>query len=184
MGNAVLNFFDNLYLNIIYPLVIILDNLLKMIFSPFLNQSTFLMIFSVSAAAAFISIILSFFFRDKNEKELNNKFKEKISSLKYLDEIEDKKIKKELKKNINDNADKIYENILIDKFFNFGITYLFPMFLFLIWLEYSVYPMESQKKFQFIFFTANISFGFLLLYNLNLVLIYIFKKILKKKTIN
>jgi hypothetical protein len=56
------------------------------------------------------------------------------------------------------------------------------MFLFLIWLEYSVYPMDSQKKFEFIFFTANISFGFLLLYNLNLVLIYIFKKIFKKKT--
>jgi hypothetical protein len=138
------------------------------------------MICSASAAASLISFGLSLFFREKNTKNLDIEFKEKIRSLKYLDEIENKKIRQELKKNINENADKIYENILTEKFFNFGITYLFPMFLFLIWLEYSVYPLESQKTFEFIFFTANISFGFLLLYNLNLIFIFFTKKILKK----
>lgn len=180
MGNGLLNFFDTLYLNIIYPVLIVSDNFLKMIFTPFSNQSVLLMICSASAAASLISFGLSLFFSEKNTKNLDIEFKEKIRSLKYLDEIENKKIRQELKKNINENADKIYENILTEKFFNFGITYLFPMFLFLIWLEYSVYPLESQKTFEFIFFTANVSFGFLLLYNLNLIFIFFIKKILKK----
>jgi hypothetical protein len=177
MFNEILYFMDNFYLNLVYPLIIIFDNFLKILFSPFLNQDRFLMVFSVSFAASIISYILSIFFNEKNTKNHLIEFKEKIKSLKYLEEISDKKIRHELKKNINQNADRIYENILIEKFYNFGITYLFPMFLFLIWLEYSVYPLESEKNLELIFFTANISFGFLLFYNLNLVLIYLFKKI-------
>ncbi|MDY0360033.1 MAG: hypothetical protein RBR08_01120 [Desulforegulaceae bacterium] len=175
MFNEILYFMDNFYLNLVYPLIIIFDNTLKILFSPFLGQDRFLMVFSVSFAASIISYVLSIFFNEKNTKNHKIEFKEKIKSLKYLEEINDKKIRHALKKNINENADKIYENILIEKFYNFGITYLFPMFLFLIWLEYSVYPLESEKNLELIFFTANISFGFLLFYNLNLVLIYFIK---------
>ncbi|MGM0417246.1 MAG: hypothetical protein ACQEQS_00845 [Thermodesulfobacteriota bacterium] len=132
-------------------------------------------LFTVSFVCALVSTCLSFYFKEKKTKEYDKELKEKISSLKYLDDIEEKKLKQSLKKGINDSADKAYENILIEKFFNAGITYFFPMFFFLIWIDYSVFD-QNFKTIGFFHYKIPASIMFIILFNLILVLIFFIKK--------
>jgi|GEM_PF-3841763 len=168
-------FFDFVLYKFIIPIINIIDNFMKFIFSPFINAGDMIFLFTVSFVCALVSTCLSFYFKEKKTKEYDKELKEKISSLKYLDDIEEKKLKQSLKRGINDSADKAYENMLIEKFFNSGITYFFPMFFFLIWIDYSVFG-ETLKKSGFFHYKIPVSVMFIILFNLFLILIFLIKK--------
>lgn len=159
----------------IIPVINVIDYFMQFIFSPFIKAGDMVFLFTVSFVCALVSTCLSFYFKEKKTKEYDKELKEKISSLKYLDDIEEKKLKQSLKKGINDSADKAYENILIEKFFNAGITYFFPMFFFLIWIDYSVFD-QNFKTIGFFHYKIPASIMFIILFNLILVLIFFINK--------
>lgn len=175
-------FLDFILYNFIVPLVFIIDKILRFIFSPIIDLEPFILVLSISICACGISFILSLYYRDKNFKKLDNRFKEKVASLKFADEIDDKDLRQTLKKGINNKADQIYENILMDKFFNLGITYFLPMFLFAIWLDYSIFPPENGEVsvLNILDFYIPVSFWFIIFFNLSLLIIYLLKKSLYK----
>ncbi len=59
--------------------------------------------------------------------------------------MDDKNLEKVIRKGINRSADAIYEKIVLDKFFEMGISYFFPLFFFLIWLQYSLFTPERLE---------------------------------------
>jgi hypothetical protein len=96
-------------------------------------------IIAVSVLGAVLSKILSKRFKARREKQLRQQFKEKVSNLEYTNYLNDKLLRKAVTRGINEEADKIYEKILLDKFSEIGISYFFPLFSFLIWLECSLF---------------------------------------------
>lgn len=177
------NFFDFLLYSFVIPCVGIIDQGFKILFSPVLGKSSFLIVLIVSIAASLLSFLSGFLFRDKKSDKLNKDFKERISSLKHADKIDDPSTRKGIKKGINTQADEIYENLMMEKFFNLGLTYFIPMFIFLIWLEYSVFPEKTVVDLNFIpglnGFSLGVSLMFLIMFNLNLIILYIVKRIKK-----
>lgn len=173
-------FLDFILYRLIIPLILMLDKILRFLFSDIIDSGPFVVVLTTSVCAGGISLLLSLYFRDKNSKKLDKKFREKVSSLKLADELDDRNLRINLKKGINDKADEIYENILMDRFFNFGITYLFPMFFFLIWLDYSLFPLENKEVsvLNLFDFSIPISFSFIIFFNISLLVIYLLKKIL------
>ena len=130
---------EQVYNFLVLPLLMAIAHLLAFLLSPLSNYPPKIQIVCVAVAGAVISRLLSWKFKSKKQKMLNAKFKEKLSHLKYVSDIPDEKLKKVFKKGISEEADKIYENILIDQLTDMGISYFFPLFFFLIWLEYYMF---------------------------------------------
>jgi hypothetical protein len=138
-------FFDLLYSWLVIPVLYWVDTSLRFLISPVSNFTPRTQIIVVSVFGAIISRVLARRFRAKREKQLQEEFKENISSLKYTKHVDDKTLGKVIRKGINEEADKIYEKILLDKFSEMGISYFFPLFSLLIWLEYSLFTPENLK---------------------------------------
>lgn len=99
----------------------------------------------MSALGALLSGILARRYDFKREKRLQKEFNERLSTLKYTDAIADRKLEKIVRSGIHQAADEVYSQILLDRFFDMGISYLFPLFFPLIWLEYSRFTPEKLK---------------------------------------
>lgn len=136
-------FFDMLYSWLVIPVLYWIDTSLRFLISPVSNFTPRTQIVAVSVFGAIISRVLAKKFKAKREKKLQQEFKENISSLKYTKHVDDKTLGKVIRKGINEEADKIYEKILLDKFSEIGISYFFPLFSLLIWLEYSLFTPEN-----------------------------------------
>jgi len=137
--------FDPLYEHLIVPCLLALSALLKMLISPLGSLEPRTQIVIVALLGAILSRILANRFRSKREKKLAIEFKEKMANLKYAHDIQDKKLRAVVKKGMSQDADKVYENILLDKFFEMGISYFLPLFSLLIWLEYDYFTAENLK---------------------------------------
>lgn len=99
----------------------------------------------VAFVGAVISRMLVRFFSRRREQKLDERFKEKLSNLKYTDDVQDQDLKRALKKGVHQSADEVYEKIILDRFFEMGITYFLPLFFFLIWLNYDRFTPEKLK---------------------------------------
>ena len=110
---------------------------------PMEGLSPRIQIIIVAFVGAVISRLLARAFSQKREQELGERFKEKLGNLKYTDTVEDRHLKKALKKGVQQSADDVYETIILDKFFEMGVTYFLPLFFFLIWLNYDRFSPEK-----------------------------------------
>ena len=137
------SFFDFLYDSIIIPALHLIDTFLNLLISPLSGYPPLIQILVVAVFGALLSRILSNKFKAGRKKELNKEFQEKISSLKYTKYVGDNKLRRIVRKGINQSADETYEKIILDKFFETGISYFLPLFFFLIWLEYSLFTPET-----------------------------------------
>ncbi len=139
-------FFEILYNNFILPLLHGIAAFLNFLIRPLSTYSPCVQIAIVAVIAAVISRLIAKRFTSKREKKLCNEFRKKLSTLKYTESVENKKLEKIVRKGIHQEADEIYEKILLDKFIDMGISYFFPLFFFLIWLEYSLFTPENLKS--------------------------------------
>ncbi len=137
--------FDVIYNNLFEPLFHGIDLFLTLLVSPISSYTPRTQIIIVSVFGALISRILARTFRAKREKVLHEQFKEKLSTLKHTKDVEDKNLEKVIRKGISRSADAIYEKIMLDKFFEMGISYFLPLFFFLIWLQYSLFTPERLE---------------------------------------
>ena len=137
--------FEAIYNNLFEPLFHGIGLFLSLLVSPINSYTPCTQIIIVSVFGALLSRILAKMFRAKREKVLQEQFKEKISTLKHTKSVEDKNLEKVIRKGINRSADAIYEKIVLDKFFEMGISYFFPLFFFLIWLQYSLFTPERLE---------------------------------------
>jgi len=138
-------FFDWLYNNLVGPLLHGVAALLSLLISPLSGYPPRTQIAAVALFGAVLSKILSKRFKAKREQVLQQEFKEKISSLEYTKYVENDELERVVRKGINESADEVYEKIILDKFFEMGISYFFPLFFFLIWLQYSLFTPEKLK---------------------------------------
>lgn len=137
--------FDGIYHGLIDPLLAGISFLLNFTFSPLAFLSPVIQVCLIAVIAAFISILLARRFRSKREKTLREDFKNRLASLKTASSIADKSVKKIVRRGINQQADTIYEKIILDKFSEIGVSYFFPMFFFLIWIEYDLFTPEKLE---------------------------------------
>ena len=137
--------FEAIYNNLFEPLFHGIGLFLSLLVSPINSYTPCTQIIIVSVFGALLSRILAKTFRAKREKVLHEQFKEKISTLKHTKNVDDKNLEKVIRKGINRSADAIYEKIVLDKFFEMGISYFFPLFFFLIWLQYSLFTPERLE---------------------------------------
>ena len=137
--------FEAIYNNLFEPLFHGIGLFLSLLVSPINSYTPCTQIIIVSVFGVLLSRILAKTFRAKREKVLHEQFKEKISTLKHTKNVDDKNLEKVIRKGINRSADAIYEKIVLDKFFEMGISYFFPLFFFLIWLQYSLFTPERLE---------------------------------------
>ncbi len=137
--------FEAIYNNLFEPLFHGIGLFLSLLVSPINSYTPCTQIIIVSVFGALLSRILAKTFRAKREKVLHEQFKEKISTLKHTKNVDDKNLEKVIRKGINRSADAIYEKIVLDKFFEMGLSYFFPLFFFLIWLQYSLFTPERLE---------------------------------------
>lgn len=138
-------FFDLLYNSLVEPAVHGIGFLLNAAMRPIDFLSPFYQIMAVAVIAAVLSRLLGRRFSSRREKRLHKQFKEKLASLKHTADVGDKKLERILRKGVSQSADEVYENIIMDKFFEMGVSYFFPMFFFIIWLEYDRFSPEALK---------------------------------------
>ena len=138
-------FFDSVYQILVLPLVYAIADLLNLLISPLSSYSPQIQIIVVAVFAGFLARFIDIRFKSKREEKLMQDFKDEIAKLKYTDDIKDKTLKMIFKKGINEAADEAYGYLIIDKLFDMGISYFFPLFFFLIWIEYSLFPPETLK---------------------------------------
>lgn len=137
--------FEAIYNNLFEPLFHGIGLFLSLLVSPINSYTPCTQIIIVSVFGALLSRILAKTFRAKREKVLQEQFKKKISTLKHTKNVEDKNLEKIIRKGVSQSADAIYEKIVLDKFFEMGISYFFPLFFFLIWLQYSLFTPERLE---------------------------------------
>ena len=170
-------FFDMLYSWLVSPVCYWMDTLLRFLISPLCAFTPRTQIIAVSVFGAVLSRVLSKEFRTKREKQLQQEFKKKISSLEYTKYVDDRILGKAIRKGINEAADKVYEKILLDKFSEMGLAYLFPLFFFLIWLEYSLFTPDNLNTLigsSYVWVTASglkLSAAWVYLYLYNIILL-------------
>ncbi len=170
-------FFYGLYDNLVVPVLHWLSLALGLLLLPVSRFSPAVQIVYISLLGALLSRLLARRFKTRREKALQAKFKEKLSALKYTDAVDDPKLEKVVRHGIHKDADKVYETIILDKFVEMGITYFFPLFFFLIWLEYGVFTPQQLKMLTgspWAWQTAsglNFSAAYLYLYSYNIVLL-------------
>ncbi len=138
-------FFDWLYNNLVAPLLHGVAALLGLLISPLSGYPPHTQIAVVALFGAVLSKIFSKRFKAKREQVLQQEFKEKISSLGYTKYVGNDEIERVVRKGINESADEVYEKIILDKFFEIGISYVLPLFFFLIWLQYDLFTPEKLK---------------------------------------
>ncbi|MCF8085210.1 MAG: hypothetical protein K9M96_19195 [Deltaproteobacteria bacterium] len=132
-----------LYHSLIGPALDGIAFLLNFLATPISGFSPRTQIILVAMAGAVISRMLARTFNRKRERMLNARFKEKLGNLKYTDDVTDPRLKSALKKGVHQSADEEFEKIMLDRFFEMGVTYFLPLFFFLIWLHYDRFSPEK-----------------------------------------
>lgn len=127
---------------IIAPLLRLLTWLLSVMATPISGLSPITQTLIVALVAAVISLLLSIRFSSKKERQLKQRFDKRLSSMKNTGGISDKKTRTVVRKEISQQADQVFEQMILDKFIAMGIYYFTPMFFFLIWLEYDLFTPE------------------------------------------
>lgn len=170
-------FFYGLYYNLVEPLLGWISRALGLLLLPVSTFSPAVQILFISLLGALTSRLLTRRFKAKHEKALQAKFKQKLSNLKYTASVKNRKLEKVVRHGIHQDADKVYETIILDKFVEMGITYFFPLLFFLIWLEYSAFTpqrLQALTSSQWAWQTASglkLSAAFLYLYGYNFILL-------------
>lgn len=136
-------FFDYLLYEAVMPFLNVISFVLDGLILPLKGLSPAMQISAVAVVAVIISILLEKKVKNPSGKKLQKQLNEKIKSLKYTKELNDPEKELILRKGINDSADIIYEELVIDRFYSLGITYFFPMMFFLIWLDYSHFSSDK-----------------------------------------
>jgi len=138
-------FFNGLYHGGVEPLIHWISKALEMLLLPVKGFPPAVQIIFISLLGALLSRLLARRFKVKREKALQKKFKQKLSALKYTAAVSDHKLEKVVRHGIHQDADRVYETIILEKFVEMGVTYFFPLFFFLIWLEYHAFTPQRLQ---------------------------------------
>lgn len=143
MIDSIERFFDILYGFFCTFVLHGIDNLLNILIYPIESSHPALQITVVAIVGAGISRMIGSRFYPQQKNALHLRMKTRLLSLRDADAIEDGVLKSAVRKGIHDDADRIYEHIIIDKMTEMGVAYFLPLFFFLIWLEYSRFTPEK-----------------------------------------
>jgi len=138
-------FFYGLYYNLVEPVLRWAARALELLLLPVSAFSPAVQIIFISILGALVSRLLLRRFKTRREKALQQEFRQKLSTLKYTASVKNRKLEEVVRHGIHQEADKVYETIILDKFVEMGITYFFPLFFFLIWLEYSAFTPQRLQ---------------------------------------
>ncbi len=170
------NFFDLIYDGVVLPCVHFISFILNAIFLPVSSLAPKYQVIVIALVGALISRSLGKYFKIEREKRLTKDFKSKLEMLGHTRALEDEKLEKVVRSGIHSAADEVYEKIITDKFFEMGVTYLFPLFFFLIWLQYDRFAPEklmAETGQAYVWVTGsglNISAAYLYLFAFNIFL--------------
>ncbi len=170
------NFFDLVYDGVVLPCVHFISFILNVIFLPVSSLTPKYQVFIIALVGALVSRFLGKYFKIEREKRLEKEFKSKLEMLGHTRSLEDEKLEKVVRSGIHNAADEVYEKIITDKFFEMGVTYFFPLFFFLIWLQYDRFtPLKLMNETgqAYVWVTAsglNISAAYLYLFAFNIFL--------------
>ena len=186
-------FFDVIFYNLVMPVIHGIEILLYWFFFPVSSFSPHSQIFIIALAGAVISRILSVKFSSKREERRKKLFKARLETLKHTHALDDKKLEKVIRKGIHQAADDVYEKIIIDKFFEMGVTYFLPLFFFLIWIDsvrFTPAILLARTGIEYAWVSssgANISGAYLYIFYFNTILFLIWfieflvRKVRKRK---
>jgi len=186
-------FFDVIFYHLVMPVIHGIEIFLYWFFFPVSSFSPRFQILIIALVGAAISKFLSSKFSSTREERRQKLFKARLEPLKHTHALDDKKLEKIIRKGVHQAADDVYEKIIIDKFFEMGVTYFLPLFFFLIWIEYVRFTparLSAQTGIAYAWMTAsgaNISAAYLYIFYFNTILLFIWliellvKKVRKRK---
>jgi hypothetical protein len=121
---------------LVIPLMKCLASLISLCFAPVSGLSPAWQICVAALLGALLSMVLTRMRKGGAVTEAEGRFKERLAAKRSVREIDDKAVRSAVYKGLDQDADEAYEHVMLDTFFEMGVTYLFPMFLFLLWVEY------------------------------------------------
>ncbi|MCG8471014.1 MAG: hypothetical protein MI742_04055 [Desulfobacterales bacterium] len=130
---------------VVIPIMKAVAAFISLCFTPVSSLSPSLQVTLAAFLGALLSMGLTRLRLDKGSKKAEKRFKERLEAKKSAGDIDDKTLRTAVYKGLDQEADEAYEHLMLDKFFELGITYLFPMFLFLLWIEYYAFSPEQLK---------------------------------------
>ncbi len=186
-------FFDVIFYNLVMPVIHGIEIFLYWFFFPVSFFSPHFQIFIIALTGAVISKILSSKFNSTREEKRQKLFKARLETLKHTHALDDKNLERIIRKGVHQAADDVYEKIIIDKFFEMGVTYFLPLFFFLIWIDYVRFTpaiLLAKTGIEYAWVTAsgaNISGAYLYIFYFNTILLFIWliefllRKVRKRK---
>ncbi|SCY85284.1 hypothetical protein [Desulfoluna spongiiphila] len=136
---------DWIFGGVVIPLMKALASLISLCFAPLSGASPALQVCVAALVGALLSMGLTRMRKGKAGTTAAKRFKERLSAKQQAREIDDKTVRSAVYKGLDREADEAYEHLMLDKFFEMGITYLFPMFLFLLWVEYHAFTPDHLE---------------------------------------
>ncbi len=137
------HFLDLLFINVVAPVFSIIGKILHIfLIKPLdlLQLPIFLQIMIIGALTAILSIFIKKTLRVREKEEAFFKKFEKMKAVqKNFDLMEDWKTRKVLYEASDKEIDEEYNTFIAQRFANFGMVHLLPIFLTLFWLD-TVYP--------------------------------------------
>ena len=130
---------------VVIPFMEGLASLMSLCFLPVSGLSPAVQVGVAALLGALLSILLTHLRKGRLATESEGRFKERLGARKNAGEIDDKALRSAVYKGLDQEADEAYEALMLDTFFEFGMTYLFPMFLFLIWVEYHAFSPDRLE---------------------------------------
>jgi len=136
---------DWLFGGVVIPLMKVLAKLISFCFTPVSGFSPVVQVCVAALFGALLSILLTRLRKGREATDAEGRFKERLAAKRSAREIDDKAVRSAVYKGLEREADEAYEHLMLDKFFEMGITYLFPMFLFLLWVEYHAFSPDQLE---------------------------------------
>ena len=130
---------------VVIPLMKGLASLISLCFTPVSMLSPAWQVCVAALLGALLSMLLMWVRNGAGASEAEGRFKERLAAKRSARVIDDKAVRRVVCKGLDQEADDAYEHLMLDKFFEMGITYLFPMFLFLLWIEYHAFSPDKLE---------------------------------------
>ena len=130
---------------VVIPLMKFFASFISLCFTPISGLSPVWQVCVAALAGALLSMMLTRLRKGSASTEAEGRFKDRLAAKRNARAIDDKAVRTAVYKGLDQEADDAYEHLMLDKFFELGITYLFPMFLFLLWIEYHAFSPDQLE---------------------------------------
>lgn len=130
---------------VVIPLMKALASFISLCFLPVSGLSPAWQVGVAALVGALLSMGLTRMRKKGASTWAEGRFKERLAAKQRAREIDDNTVRSAVCKGLESEADEAYEHLMLDRFFELGITYLFPMFLFLLWIEYHAFSPDQLE---------------------------------------